>query len=114
MIEMQSKQMITQSTKCFPNGNIRHLVYYKDGLRHNDNAPAYVEYYINGLIKRKIYWLNGNLHREDGPAYVWYNKDGTVSGKEYWLHNKKLTIQDWYSRLSEEQKINFVYGIYDD
>jgi antitoxin component YwqK of YwqJK toxin-antitoxin module len=106
--------MITSSTKCFPDGNIKYLIYYKDGLQHNDNGPSCIEYYINGVIKRKIYRLNGMLHREDGPAIIYYNKDETVSDNEYWLHNKKLTIQDWYSRLSEEQKINFVYGIYDD
>ena len=67
-------------------------------------------YYKNGNIWVKEYYINGNRHREDGPAHIRYYKNGSVSYESYWLNGEKLTEEEWYSRLSVEQKVNLLYG----
>jgi len=52
--------------------------YYKDGLLHREDGPAWVENY------QQKYYKNGELHREDGPAIINEEKE------EYYLHNKKI------------------------
>jgi hypothetical protein len=90
-----------------------------------ENYTGIVEH-PNGI---KIWYLNGKYHREDGPAIennngqkVWYSNDKLhrVDGpaidyldghKEWWLNDKKHSQEEWFEKLSEEDKLNAIWNL---
>ena len=65
--------------------------WYRNGRRHREDGPAYVERHPDGTIVERWY-RNDELHREDGPAYVRRSPDGAVI--EQWYRNNKLHRED--------------------
>lgn len=59
--------------------------------------PSGTKIYVNNLEE----W-----HREDGPAFEGFN--GTI----YWfLNNVECTEEEWFDRLTPEQKDNYIWNI---
>ena len=81
------------------NGNIAHEIYYLNGNRHRENAPADIFYYENGLPHMEFYHLNGEYHREDGPAYILYNKNGEIENEVYWLNEVIYSKEEYYKQI---------------
>jgi len=91
--------------------------WYKDGLAHREDGPAFITYngceywYQNGKLHRendpaiitfegiKQWWNNGARHREDGPAVEY--ADGT---KVWYLNNIKYTEQEFKEIIMEQEK----------
>jgi antitoxin component YwqK of YwqJK toxin-antitoxin module len=94
----------------YPNGNIWNEYYYLDGLRHREDGPARICYYMNGNIWHEEYYINGIKHREGGPAYIWHSDKGDLQYESYYILGIQVSKEDWYSRLSAEQKVNLLYG----
>jgi antitoxin component YwqK of YwqJK toxin-antitoxin module len=90
----------------YVNGNVMYESHYLDGKMHREDGPAYIFYYPNGNVYSDYHYIKGKLHREDGPAIVEYYN----SHSEYYINGKNLSKEDWYSRLSAEQKVNLLYG----
>lgn len=100
----------------YASGQIRALKWTnQEGKLHNDNEPAYVEYYEDGTIKYKIYMRNGKKHNEgdyseehnmqdsiftrftngvpaDGNARIIINKSYILTEK---YKNGKLYKREW-------------------
>jgi antitoxin component YwqK of YwqJK toxin-antitoxin module len=95
----------------YRNGNVEMEGYYINGKLHREYGPAYIEYYESGNIKYEAYYINGLSHREDGPAVIWYYADGNIQRKLYYLNGERLIKEEWYSKLTTEQKVNLLYGI---
>jgi antitoxin component YwqK of YwqJK toxin-antitoxin module len=93
----------------FSSGVIRTEVFMYNGLYHREHKPAYIEYYSCGSKQAESYYINGKCHRGDGPAYIEYRRDGTTLFEDYYLDDIKLSRADWFSYLSERQKIDFIY-----
>jgi hypothetical protein len=75
--------------------------YYLNGITHRDDGPA-VE-----LSNGDRYWyLNGKRHRVNGPAVECSN------GDKYWyLNNVYYPQEEWFERLSEEDKENAIWNL---
>jgi antitoxin component YwqK of YwqJK toxin-antitoxin module len=89
--------MTTDPTKIeyYENGQIKSKSWYKNGKYqswrvngeyHNENGPAYINYYENGKIRYQLWYINGNLHNENGPANIWYYKNGKIKS-QLWCIN---------------------------
>ena len=74
------------------------------------NSEVNRGYYKNRNIMYKRYILNGKLHSENGPACIDYYENGNVQLEYYYLNGIKLTKEEWYSRLSTEQRVNLLCG----
>jgi antitoxin component YwqK of YwqJK toxin-antitoxin module len=94
----------------YENGNILSINHILNGKRHREDGPAYTYYHENGSIRYESYRLNGRSHREDGPARIFYNENGNIQLEEYYINGEMLTKEEWYSRLTTEQKVNLLYG----
>lgn len=82
----------------FPSGS--EYWYFMDKI-HREDGPAII--LSNGT---KQWVLNGKFHREDGPA-IEKNKGESV----YYLHGKRLTKEEWWSRLSGEKKLKILFPL---
>jgi len=56
----------------------------KRGQLHG--APAVTVRYLDGSPRKEEYWKNGKRHHDDGPAYVEYHDNGDVM-TEIWFEN---------------------------
>lgn len=72
------------------------------------------DYYPNGNISIEEYYLNEMLHREDGSAYIMYYDDGNICREIYYLNDKQLTEQEWFNKLSAENKLKVAFGVNND
>lgn len=73
----------------YRNGKEKSIVYYIHGCIHNENGPAEIKYYHNGIIQYEYYYINNNLHRTNGPAKIKYFQDGTISKQTFYKNGKK-------------------------
>jgi hypothetical protein len=95
----------------YENGNVDYERYYINGIKHREDGPAYICCYENGSVECEEYYINGKLHREYGPAHTEYYENGNIKLEEYYINGVSLTKKEWYSRLSAEQKVNFLYRV---
>ena len=58
--------------------------WFKDGVRHRDNGPAFINY-NNGQIIKKWY-KDGQLHRDDGPAIINYDINGQIISQAWYIN----------------------------
>ena len=54
---------------------------------HNENGPAFIQYYSNGVKQFEGYCINDKDHREGGPASIDWNEDGSLSEELYFIKN---------------------------
>jgi hypothetical protein len=95
----------------YKNGNIYIKKYIWGGNCHREDGPAYIIHYNNGAIFFEEFLIKGILHRIDGPAHTEYDPyDGSIINNLYYINGERLTKEEWYSRLSTEQKVNLLYG----
>lgn len=67
------------------NGIIINESYFTiDGIAHNDNGPASINYNVGGYIENEEYWIDGKLHREDAAATLFYDKNGDITHLYYY------------------------------
>jgi hypothetical protein len=120
-------------------GKILTSAFRINGILHRDDGPAYIEYAKDGSIYIESYWKNGfclredgpayilyhssgnpriieyrnqfGLHKEDGPAKISYDDNGEVEYSSYWLYGNKMSREEWYSKLSDKQKVKLLYAI---
>ena len=106
------KAMSSAETKreYYKNGNTKYEEYHINDNLHREDGPAYIMYNKNGNVAYEGYWIDGKPHREDGPARIYYYENGDVEYKEYFINGNEITREEWYSRLSTEQKVNLLYG----
>src|ERR1700722_12534304 len=64
-----------------PDGTKR---WYKDGLLHREDGPAY-----EGVDGTRHWYRRGKLHNEDGPAII--NPDGS---RQFWLDGQQSTEKE--------------------
>jgi hypothetical protein len=74
-------------------------LYYHKGKLHRINGPA-VEY-ANGF---KAWYFNGERHSTTCPAIIHVN--GT---KEWWLEGIKYSQEEWFEKLSAEDKLEAIW-----
>ena len=105
-----------RKVEYYDNGNIKSLIYSKNGYYHREDGPAYQIWNEDGILIKMIYYFNGNKHREDGPAYqTWYN-DGNKKTIVYYLNDTRHNINSpahiqWFengNKFIEEYYINGV------
>jgi hypothetical protein len=82
----------------YPNGDKWWLL---NGKRHREDGPA-IEY-SDGTKK---WFFNGQLHRVDGPAIEWNDGD-----KEWWLNGINYFQEEWFERLSDEDKERAIWNL---
>ncbi len=75
--------------------------WFANGKKHRDDGPAIIHY--NGI---KEWYLNGAIHRENGPAIIY------PSGEKSWyLNGIKYTQEEWFERLTSEQKEKAIWNM---
>ena len=79
------------------NGQVRSETYYLNGMRHNENGPAFRSWHDNGQLKYEFYYLNGNLHNPNGPALREWRENGQLEDESYLL-NGKLTSKGEFEK----------------
>lgn len=105
----------------WPNG-IKSLETYKIGdTYHNENGPAYTEWYDDGQMKRCFYFINGKRHRLDGPAWETWYENGKPGYKGYfvndieieskWFTRFGISIEDGFNNESIRDIILNIYGV---
>ena len=73
--------------------------WFKNGLKHRENRPAWIRYYEDGSILDWEEWYkNDKLHREDGPAEIRYHDDGSIV-EEGWYKNGQQHREDGPARI---------------
>jgi hypothetical protein len=82
----------------YPNGT---KVWYLNGLCHREDGPA-IEYFNGG----KEWRCHGLIHRVDGPAI-----EGSNGSKDWCLNGIYLSQEEWFERLSKEDKLNVIWGM---
>jgi hypothetical protein len=93
------KDMPGKYTGIVETAGSRH--WYLNGKKHREDGPAFEN--INGP---KAWWVNGKLHRVDGPAIENSNGD-----KHWYLNDKKYSQEEWFERLSDEDKLNAIWNL---
>jgi antitoxin component YwqK of YwqJK toxin-antitoxin module len=81
----------------YPNGNLRYQAWYLNGIRHNEEGPAYIKYYEDGKVEYQTWYFNGKYHNEEGPARIRYYEDGKVDYQAWYLNDKYLFKKDFTS-----------------
>ncbi len=61
---------------------------------------------ICGGTKIKVWYVNGKKHRDDGPAVEYPN-----GHKFWWLDGKSYSQEEWFDRLTSEQKEKAVWNM---
>ena len=74
----------------YPNGNVEYKSWYINGKEHNENGPAIIEYYPNGNVKHKSWFINDEYHNDNGPAIIGYDEDGNIIRQEYWENGTRI------------------------
>lgn len=67
--------------------------WYKDGLRHREDGPAYIH------NENVIWFYEGKLHRLDGPAVV----EG-AGPKQYWIHGSRLSPKEYKKEITRRKR----------
>jgi len=100
-------------------------VWFKDGYRHRENAPAMTNP-KGALIE--TWWYEGLIHREDGPSQtyrdgteMWYklNKLHNTNGpavarkefREWWLYDVQKTFKEWFLETDKTKNDLAIYLI---
>ncbi len=76
------------------------IKYLKNAMPHRENGPAFEQY--DGF---KSWWIYGFRHRDDGPAIIGNSR------KEWWLHGIEFTQEEWFERLTLEQKEKAIWNM---
>ncbi len=91
---------------------IRVTMAYSDGIfmweQHHINQPIEIPRqfrWLNDLIGplHEDYWI---LHNISGPAFT-----DRFGKKKYALYGKKLSREEWFEQLSDEEKREVVWGL---
>ena len=69
----------------YESGATRTVKYFRDGLLHREDGPAYIGYYESGEIEYEGYRIAGEHHRVGGPARIGYLKTGEKRYEEYYV-----------------------------
>jgi hypothetical protein len=68
-----------------PDECFMHREWYKKGVLHNDNGPAYIKIEPYQRSKIIIWYQHGKMHNLYGPSYILQNSDGyRYSGFKIW------------------------------
>lgn len=70
--------------------------YYRDGLLHSDDGPAWIEKNKDEQIVACFWWCRGQLHRLDGPACERYSPD-SFPNKAWWVNNIHIPFFEDYA-----------------
>jgi hypothetical protein len=68
-----------------------HEEYYRNGLRHRENAPADIWLYYDGK-KSESYYHDDKLHRDNGPAVILRNFPERMLEEQYYINGEPA---DW-------------------
>jgi len=94
--------------------NLYQKRYYKFGVPHNSNGPAYTFYYENGVKSYELYYINGKLHNSNGPADIIYYIDGQKHQERYFdngvLHNNNGPAIIIYNNGDREVEEYWIHG----
>jgi antitoxin component YwqK of YwqJK toxin-antitoxin module len=100
------------SEKCsvkntyYTDSSLETVSYYKNGILHRLDGPAYLWYRKDGSLFTVSYIREGKFYREDGPAFIQYSREGRMNYVEFWMDDKQLDFWDFFERSSSEnQKI---------
>jgi antitoxin component YwqK of YwqJK toxin-antitoxin module len=85
----------------YDNGNKDYESWYKDGLYHRLDGPAWISYYDNGNKDYESWYKDGSYHRLDGPALISYNQDGSKYYETWDLCNQE------YSEFEHRELVKF-------
>jgi hypothetical protein len=69
-------------------------IWYRNGLRHRLDGPAYENFYADGTPHSHIWYQDDKFHRIDGPAIKYYNESGKCTAVEYWFNGKKVSKKE--------------------
>lgn len=80
-------------TEMHPNGNKRSEMWFSNGEKHRENAPAEILWFENGNKDEEEWYKNGLKHRENGPAQTYWDANGNKT-YEYWYTDGELNRED--------------------
>jgi antitoxin component YwqK of YwqJK toxin-antitoxin module len=63
-------------------------------------------YYSNGQKMRETHRLNGNFHNENGPAFQEWYRGGQIRREEYWLNGKQVTKEQVMTLIKIKKFLN--------
>jgi hypothetical protein len=108
------------------NDGSRH--WYSNGRKHREDGPAIENingskaWWVNGKLHRvdgpaieyadgdEHWYLNGLRHRSDGPASQYHHDDGSCD-YEWWLNGINYFQEEWFERLSDEDKEKAIWNL---
>lgn len=69
--------------------------WYRNGLLHRNNKPAFIEYHSDGQPRKTSYYYLGSLHRTDGEA--WWSTSNKIPA--FYLYGVHLAASEHKSLL---------------
>jgi len=66
-----------------------------DGKKHNENGPAYREWYKNGKIKVELFYFHGQYHNGKGIASRNWDENGVLFNEQYFLNGINRTKEQF-------------------
>lgn len=76
-----------------PRNQIDLILYYINGLSHNDYGPAYITWYYYGDTITSLRWSNNNqYHNVTGPAYMSFTAVRTNNCDDYYYAAENQAI----------------------
>jgi len=95
-------------TKYYPNGCKKHVIeYHHNGCKwrskyfdedehyHNENEPAWIDWYYSGRLEYISYRKHGKFHYPNNPSCRYYTKNSKMGGKFYYLDNERYSKLQW-------------------
>lgn len=77
----------------YENSTVFHRAWFYEGkLHHPKNEVTYSKYFGNGMIQSEMYYMHGELSRLNGPAVRIYDTAGYVIKSEYHICGCHLTL----------------------
>lgn len=83
------KHVHTIQSFTFSHGICAAVQFYRDGLKHRSEGPAYVSYYPSGALCLAIWYQHGKRHRTNLPAYVSFHPTGNFDILSYWKDGER-------------------------
>jgi hypothetical protein len=77
--------MEEHKVEYYGNGTKAYEHWYKDGMIHRLDGPAYISYNDNGNKRFESWCKDDKLHREDGPARISYLDNGDKAYETWYL-----------------------------
>lgn len=68
--------------------NVHLKVWYSHGVKHRENGPTLISYYVDGSVKQVDYYSHGSCHRISAPASLYYADNNVLMHVEYYEENK--------------------------